>query len=593
MEKYIGNNFVDPLDSPLSRRGSFIAFANSTNGENLYGKCTLWLCNCRIGMFAMSGDLHAPNGFRAIKLELVKNGRVLPVLIETTPYEVVLKSQHGEMRFTIAERKLAIGKSTDGLTLRITPKDGGMMRESITETFDELGTKTCGFGATRLLMVPFEGMLSNCGSYAQITPNEKGETIIGLEDFVLDAIARPIYEYPSYEEGLASVKADFDGFCESVCPSVPDEFESGRLQALWQTWSMIVDPDGESDYKRTMVKMVHSIFEAAFVWQQPMQAVWLSGNEALAWEIFCSGFEYLDKNGRMVDALSYRLFYGSDALKPPVHGMCLLWLMDNIDMSKISKESKEFVWEGLRRWTEYFFKFRDYDKDGLPEFLQTIETGWEDAPYYATIGFPSSSPDLNSMLALSLEALAKLGRDIGKEETVCTEYEIRSKSTIDKIVEKYWNGKTWFAFNSKTGAKSDTSTISLYVPLILGKRLPQEIIDKSIEFMFAPGGMFTDYGLASEALNSDYFIHGFTQGSVIAPAQFLMVLGLEECGRSDLAQKVAHNYCKTMRDNGFYHIHNALTGKADRSLTAFGEPGLFWSAWASSGYFWMANRYCK
>ena len=29
----------------------------------------------------------------------------------------------------------------------------------------------------------------------------------------------------------------------------------------------------------------------------------------------------------------------------------------------------------------------------------------------------------------------------------------------------------------------------------------------------------------------------------------------------------------------------------DRSLTAFGEKGLFWSAWTSSCYFWMADRY--
>jgi glycogen debranching enzyme len=187
-----------------------------------------------------------------------------------------------------------------------------------------------------------------------------------------------------------------------------------------------------------------------------------------------------------------------------------------------------------------------------------------------------------------MEAVARLGRDIGKPEDVCARWESRSKELIKKIVEKFWDGERWFAFNAKTGARSDTATISLYIPLILGKRLPQEIIDKSIDFMFGPDGFATPYGLATEGLTSDYFRHQFTQGSIIVPAEFIMVLALEACGRRDLAERVAKDYCAILRDAGFYHIHNALTGKGDRSLTAFGEPGLFWSAWASSCYRFLA-----
>ena len=590
MDKIHGDLFVNPLEAPFSRRGSFFAFANSTNGQDLIGKCTLWLCNCRIIMNAMSMDFNANNGFRQIKLELVKDGKALPALISTTPYEVILSSRRGSVRFVIGERKLVMCRGEDGLGLRITPAPR-FMGPAALDTQDGDGTKVVNFGATRLLLLPFAGNLTQHGAFVEISPDGNGVIQLGFEDFLLDPVHRPIKEYPDYDECLASVKADFDGYCAKVCPSLPAAYEPKRLQALWNTWNLTVDPDGEAAYTRTMVKMIHSIFESAFVWQQPMQAIWLSRDPSLSWEIFMAGFDHLDDNGRMIDSLGFRKNVGGDGLKPPIHGMTLLWLMDNTDFASIPKESKEFVWDGMLRWTEYFMKFRDKDRDGVMEFQSQLETGWEDSPYYYEIGFPCASPDLNAFIALAMESLARLGRDIGKPEDVCAKWESASAELITKIIDKFWDGERWFAFNAMTGERSKTANISLYCPLVLGDRLPGDIIEKSIAFMFSPDGFNTPYGLASEGLTSDNFRHGFTSGSIIVPAEFLMVLGLEACGRRDLAKQVANDYCAIMRDYGFYHIHNALTGHEDRSLTAFGEPGLFWSAWASSCYLWMASEY--
>ena len=52
-------------------------------------------------------------------------------------------------------------------------------------------------------------------------------------------------------------------------------------------------------------------------------------------------------------------------------------------------------------------------------------------------------------------------------------------------------------------------------------------------------------------------------------------------------------YARTLRDNGMFHIHNALNGKGERGLVAFGEKQLFWSSWASSCYLFLADRYGK
>ena len=72
-----------------------------------------------------------------------------------------------------------------------------------------------------------------------------------------------------------------------------------------------------------------------------------------------------------------------------------------------------------------------------------------------------------------------------------------------------------------------------------------------------------------------------------------MTVAMEECGRPDLAREIALRYLGTLRDHGLFHTHNALTGQPDRSMVAFDEKYLFWSAWSASIYLYMADRYGK
>ena len=206
------------------------------------------------------------------------------------------------------------------------------------------------------------------------------------------------------------------------------------------------------------------------------------------------------------------------------------------------------------------------------------------------VGAPIDMPMPAPTMARPMTNVAKLGAVCGMPEEEYSAWMERSREMIDRLVKAFWDGSKWVAFNAATGQRSDNINIALYMPLLLGERLPQEIIERSIETMIEQ--FYTSYGLASEALGSDTFRNGFTQGSIITPAEFLSCLALEACGRTDLAKKVAEGYCKAMKEHGFFHIFNALTGKEDRSLTAFGEKGLFWSAWASSCYFFLADRYC-
>jgi len=586
------NNFISLSDAPFSRRGSYLGFFMDPNGEELFGKPRLYISNIR-----------GTGPYRQIQAQIVKDGQVLPTVISTTESEVILESLAGSFRFCIGERKFVRVRGTDGLTLRLipnVPSFGGLVMDN------KDGSWQFSFNTTTALLIPFTGRLSAnarmsgtlqgaLGASFEIAPDDDGVVDVGVEEFfIADAIRRPLEDYPSYEECVRSYQEEFDAFCRDVCPELPEPWDEMRRKALWIIFGLMVEPDGgETIFRHSMIKMLHGTFEHVSGWQQAMHIICLSEQApALCWTILRGLFDYQDANGRIADILM-DANWSRNAMKPPIQGLALNWLLDNDpELSAVSREDAMHIYRGLVRWSAYFFLCRDLNRDGLMENVGAMETGWEDAPYF-NVGFPLASPDMNAYLAIQLEAQARLGRLLGEDEAVCADYEKQSKELVDRIVRSFWDGEKWFAYNSDTGARSNTHTISLMGALILGKRLPKEIIDKTIQTLMEKDRYLTPYGFATEAVDSPFFAHGFAQGSIIPPAQLIFCLALEGCGRFDLAREAGLRYLLNLKETGLFHTHNALNGKPERGMVAFDEKFLFWSAWTSSIYLFMSKRYGK
>ena len=583
--------FVSLLDTPYSRRGAYIALANDNRGEDIPGKSNLWICNSRTLGYAMT-NMNAQNNYRQVLLQAVRGAQVLPAELATTPYEVLLRTNWGGFDCCIGEKKLLMVRGKDGLTLRITPPAPRFFGPTSLPSAAGAQRRVIEFNLSNLLVTPLTGTLRVAPAYLEILPDENGVVCVAFDDCPADPDPRPLSEYPSYEQCVGNVRREFDSFCGEIMPTLPAEFEPARLQAIWQTWNMIVEPDDENDYRRPMIKMVHCIFEQAFSWQMPMQAICLSRSPKLSWQLLCSCYDYQDAHGRLADAVPYKDVPGRPAMKPPVQGAALLWLMDNgvIDAAAPTLPERQWLLERMIRATEYYFKYRDSDRDGLCEYDRALETGWEDAPQYR-LGMPQATPDLNALIALQLEAIARLGATAGMPAEEQKRYMERSRSLIGKIAGTFWDGEQWFSRCIESDQRSHNDNISFYMSLLLGDRLPAEIVERSVARLFRPGGFDSPIGLTSEPMDAMTFRGGFSSGSVITPAQFFICIALETCGRRDLARSVARKYCAAVKEHGFFHIYNAPSGREDRSLTAYGERGLFWSAWTSSCYLFLADRY--
>ena len=52
----------------------------------------------------------------------------------------------------------------------------------------------------------------------------------------------------------------------------------------------------------------------------------------------------------------------------------------------------------------------------------------------------------------------------------------------------------------------ECDSLLLYVPLILGEKLPAEIRERMLEELLHEKNFITDYGIASEPVDSPYFV---------------------------------------------------------------------------------------
>jgi hypothetical protein len=572
---------------PFSRRGSCISFANANGGSNEFGKAELWLANSRLRPNDRNtGNIFSSNHFRQIRLELVKDGLPRQCVISTTPYELTLRCDFGAVSFCIGDMKYARCRGLDGLTLRVTPPGGMMGPSAALDLFD--GSWKVNFGNYFMLLVPMAGTFrpGPRGSL-DLVPDDGGVIELVMEESVAEPKRRA--SYLSYEACVAVVRADFDGFVGRLAPSFPEKYRERGLQAVWTLWGLTVAPEEGTLYKRQMVKMMRSSFEGAFSWQQGMHAFFLAYDPDFAWEVLLSCFDNQDATGRIADSVTYN--GAGETMKPPIQGIGLLWLMDHADISKKPREELEFLYDGLERWTNFHLNYRDLDHDGIYENHNAGETGWESCSYFR-LGFPLASPDTNAYLALQEEALCRLGRLLGKTIDVCAYWENKSKETVRKIVDMFWTADGWTAVNIVTKERAGITSAIPFCTLVLGKRLPQAVIDKSISLLFDTPGFDTPFGLASENLNSPYFQHGWCGGSIATPVQALMVLALEACGRPDLARKVAREYLDTMSQYGLVHIHDPLTGRIEfGNIRFFGEEFMFSTGWAAGNYIFFAEHY--
>ena len=330
---------------------------------------------------------------------------------------------------------------------------------------------------------------------------------------------------------------------------VPGEYEHVRLFAIYVIWICYLAP-------KTMltVPMIYFLrtgpLMRAMGWHQSYHAMALWQDLDTAVDLLYAMFTLQDEYGMLPDSASDR-YVTMLAPKPPFQGFALSYILDRVGLDALSAAHCEKLYAPMCRWADYWLAFRDRDHDGLAAYVHGDESGWDDASIFSK-GMPVATPDIAAFLVLLMEGCGKLALRLGKEKESET-WLNRSKAMLDKMLKTFWNGEKFVCFKADTGEIVDEESIAVYQPIILGRRLPPEIATKIGKAVGDPERFFMPAGFASESLQSPYYdvtYGSFMLGTLLAPVQLMMTVGLYTAGQEEVALANARNWCERALETG-------------------------------------------
>ena len=392
--------------------------------------------------------------------------------------------------------------------------------------------------------------------YTRLTlDGENGPCEVALSEFTSTAPAEARRRASLAECGRRAARG-YAAFVEGL-PEVPSRYRSARELAGYVLWSALVDPGGH--YRRPAMLMSKNHMSMVWSWDHCFNAMALAGGHPqLAWDQMLLMFDHQDEQGAIPDALARdRIVW--NFCKPPIHGWALTRMMKSAG-SAIRRRQLEDFYPKLERWTTWWLRTRDDDGDGICQYNHGNDSGWDNATCF-DVGVPIEGPDLGAFLAVQMDTLAGLAQRLGKPRDA-----LRWKSGADRmlraLVRHSWREDRFVAMQSGTHLSADRGdSLIPFVPLVLGRRLPNHISRLLVKGLGEPDRFLTAHGLATESPNSPlYKPDGYWRGPIWAPPTYLIYDGLRRLGEDRLAREVARRFCDTCRMSGMADNFDALTG---------------------------------
>ncbi len=603
---------------PFSRKGSYLAISwLDPSASDPRAKEGLYLRHLRAGG---KGPVFL--------LEPVANNKPVPYEIRATPTHLRLHAYNGEVPHGVIEFCFPFPNQ---LQFRILGSKLGLRLTMLTGSYDhatpisictqdpehespenlkvawEINSYT---HSARFLLVPLQGELIvdapwnglECehieASFRTIsTPGVEPKAEGVIQDYVavIESLenGQPLalgegnpFQVLSWTESLKRVQEDFD-IWNTHCPSIESnpDLQKARSLASYITWSCVVEKEGF--LPKPAMYMSKNWMANVWSWDHCFNAMALFyKNPALAWEQFCLFFDRQHPSGALPDYMNDK-WASWNCCKPPIHGWTLKWMIERDETGFLDRERFSQVYVPLVLWTEWWFKHRDYDMDGIPQYNHGNDSGWDNSTVFFE-GVPVESPDLCAFLVIQMEVLSYIAMRLGREDERRM-WLARAHTLLEKTLKHFWNeeemqaallkpqGTTWVHQRVKC------DSLLPHLAIVLGERLPDHVRKWIVSELEKPGNFLTPHGLATEKITSPrYEADGYWRGPIWAPSTMLIVDGLMRIGETALAQDIAQRFCYTAANSGMAENFEATTGEALQ------DPAF---TWTSSVYMILAHEY--
>jgi len=560
---------IDLKQVPFSRRGTYFAISRLESRPGIADALYLR---------TVHGDATTKEIF---VLSLRDSSGSVPFVERASPEKIELIAESGLIEGCIPATTQVLFRGRDvGMELK------GLLKSNydlIVQTGPKRWQYICHASNINLMITAIEGEINVSASWtgikndslelAVIPSKETGRFLVSIDEFgsSFESPART----ETFDSAVRSARADFDAW-KGLVPPVPSQYEQARSLAAYVCWSSIVAPNGL--VHRQSMFMSKNWMTNVWSWDHCFNAMALTADVPAAVDQFMTMFDNQDEYGALPDYFNDAAI-SSNFSKPPVHGWALEWLMRRAEFDD------SFVadaYEALTGWTNWWFTYRDYDGDGFPQYNHGNDSGWDNSTAFRQF-VPIESPDQMAFLVIQMEVLATLAGRLGRPADQAS-WADRSTRFLGRFLEEFWVDGRFIARHAITHEHVSCDSLLMYIPLVLGERLPPAVFDALADGL-SQNGFVTDFGLATESPLSQYYeADGYWRGPVWAPSTMIIVDGLRRGGREQLARDIARRFCSTVARGGMAENFDALSGDGlrDRAYT-----------WTASVFLVLAAEYAS
>ncbi|MFP4381778.1 MAG: amylo-alpha-1,6-glucosidase [Candidatus Sumerlaeia bacterium] len=406
-------------------------------------------------------------------------------------------------------------------------------------------------------------------------PNEDGKLEASIEEFRASYSEADLSE--TFDEAVAAVKKEWKDWLKKQ-PKVEKQYGDSLALAAYVNWSAVVGQ--EDQFTRDTMLMSKNVMTQCWSWDHCFNAMATAYKmPELGWDQLMTLFDHQTPEGVLPDSVASPTCT-LEYCKPPIHGWTLMRLMKHKPLAD-KKHLKE-IYGPLVKWTNWWFKHRDYDGDGIPQYNHGNDSGWDNATVF-DVGFAVEAPDLSAFLILQMDVLSDIAAKLGKD-SASKKWKKRADQLLDRLIEHSWNGEQFVSLRNGDHARAEEGDSMLnFIPIVLGKRLPKKYRKKLAEALLPDGRFVTQYGPATESPQSSlYEKNGYWRGPIWPPSTMLVYDGLLRGGYKDQAKEIARRYCDMCVSSGYMsENYDPLTGEAlcDRAYT-----------WGSSVFIILAHE---
>lgn len=571
---------------PFSVYGAFLSVYQDIKSKKMY------LSMCR----GVQAILDRPN---LIELDVLSNGESVPFIYSCTASKLIFKAKTGKVEFTYEKDPSVMRIRTTGVTLRLNYETRMHEAGCITQDGDiELGFNRV--GKLKICRVAGEMKTDISWNYLQVCPYpfkidlipDEKPAELAIHEYVSTCPHRD--SYIDFDEAAAAKQEEFEAFGGNYL-DVPDAYAEMAKKAKYVIWHSYLGPRGTLG--QPVVYMHKLFFNRAFGWQQAFHAMGMWNNPKEAWRLLLAFFDYQNDIGGLPDHVSDIGQVTYITTKPPIQGYAVQYILKNFDVSAFTEADYRTMLEKLSKYTEWWFVYHDHAHVGYPSYYHPDESGYDESSTFDK-GLPIISPDLLSYTVFNCEACAKLSELIGDEKG-STYWTDKRNYVLDYLINTLWDGDQFKAYLPAKKEFYRCDSITQLQPIMLGDRLPKEIAKVLVERLTDPEQFSTDYGFATENVQSDKVVmRAFTRGTTIAPTQFFLLNGIYDAGYEKDAKAHCIKYLNALLHRGLalgihsYRVEPARGNEIVQETSAM-SVGFPFSSWVGSVFLALAQSIAK